>query len=73
MAARSIMAALAWMTMGHGHGSHTRGSHGLRPDGTQRILAERLARGEIDMDEYNRRLSALRQAGEFDRTEQVTR
>jgi uncharacterized membrane protein len=73
MAARSIMAALAWMTMGHGHGSHTRRSHGHRPGGAQRILAERSVRGEIDIDEYDRRLTALRQAGELDRTEEVTR
>lgn len=57
MAARSIMAAMARMTMGHGHGSHTRGSHGHRPDGAQHILAERLARGAIDIDEYERRLT----------------
>jgi putative membrane protein len=67
------MAAMAWMMMGHGHGSHTSGSHGHRPGGAQRILAERLARGEIDIDEYERRLTALRQAGELDRTEEVTR
>jgi putative membrane protein len=29
----------------------------------ERLLAERFARGEIDEDEYNRRLTALRTAG----------
>lgn len=70
MAARSIMAAMARMTMGHDDGSPTRGSHAHRPGGAQRL---RLARGEIDIDEYNRRLTALRQAGELDREEEVTR
>ncbi|MGW6562185.1 SHOCT domain-containing protein [Streptomyces hydrogenans] len=31
-----------------------------RPAGPERILGERLARGEIDEEEYRRRLSALR-------------
>ena len=34
----------------------------------ERILAERLARGEIGTDEYERRLDALRAAGGSDRT-----
>lgn len=34
--------------MGHGHGSHTGESHAHRAGGPERILAERLARGEID-------------------------
>lgn len=36
--------------------------HGARPMPEQ-ILADRLARGEIDEDEYRRRLGALRAAG----------
>jgi putative membrane protein len=68
---------MAWMMIGHGHGhgahgSHG-GSHGHRGGGAGRILAERLARGEIDIDEYERRLTALQRAGELDRTEGVAR
>ncbi|WP_030748860.1 SHOCT domain-containing protein [Streptomyces griseus] len=33
------------------------------PTGPERILGERLARGEIDEEEYRRRLSALRSGG----------
>lgn len=65
------MVAMAWMMMGHGaHGSHTGQSYGQRVGGAERILADRLARGEIEIDEYERRLSALRQT-ELDRTEEV--
>ena len=61
--------------MGHGHGSHgahTGESRARRPSGAERILAERLARGEIDTEEYARRLDALRPAGERDRTSEVS-
>lgn len=43
--------------MGHGHSGH--GEHGS-PDDPERTLANRLARGEIDIEEYNRLLEALR-------------
>jgi putative membrane protein len=63
------MGMMMWMMMSHGHGSHgshTGESHG--PDGAERILAERLARGEIDIEEYERRLAALQRTSELDRT-----
>ena len=68
------------MSHGHGsHGSHTGESHGShgshtgerrghRPDGVERILAQRLARGELDIEEYERRLAVLQRARELDRT-----
>jgi uncharacterized membrane protein len=42
-----------------GHGGHSRGTHdeGRGAEGT---LADRLARGEIDVDEYERLLEVLR-------------
>jgi putative membrane protein len=33
------------------------------PQGPERLLAERFARGEIDEDEYHQRLTSLRAAG----------
>lgn len=36
----------------------------VRPPSPERLLAERFARGEIDEDEYQRRLAALRGAGQ---------
>jgi putative membrane protein len=60
-----------WRMMSHGHGSHrsdTASSGGHGPDPAERILAERLARGEIDVEEYERRLAALHQTSELDRT-----
>jgi putative membrane protein len=56
--------------MSHGrgsHGSHTGGSRGLRPGGAERILADRLARGEIDIEEYERRLAVLERTSDVDR------
>jgi uncharacterized membrane protein len=64
------MVMMVWM-MGHGHGSHgshTVESHGHRSGGAERILAERLARGEIDIDEYERRLAGLRHTSDLGRT-----
>lgn len=43
--------------MGHGHSGH--GEHGS-PDDPERTLANRLASGEIDIEEYHRLLEALR-------------
>ena len=46
--------------MGHAMpGSHTRESERHGPDVPERILAQRLASGEIDVDEYQRRRDAL--------------
>ena len=62
------MVIMMWMMGGHGshasHDSHSDGSHGQRPGGAERILAERLARGEIDVDEYEHRLAALQGSSE---------
>lgn len=49
---------------GHGHGSRTGESHGQGPGGAERILAERLARGEIDIEGYERRLAVLHRGSE---------
>lgn len=43
--------------MGHGHSAH--GGHD-RSDEPERTLADRLAKGEIDIEEYNRLLETLR-------------
>jgi putative membrane protein len=63
------MGMMMWMMMSHGHGSHgshTGESHG--PGGAERILAERLARGEIDIEEYQRLLAELQQTSGLRRT-----
>ena len=74
------IAAMAGMMMGHGHrrrdhvlghDSSTGESHGHRSGTHEHVLAERLARGEIDVDDYERRLSALRRTDEVDRTWEV--
>ena len=60
-----LMFVCMWMMgrmMGHRHssyGSMTSESSRQRSGGAKRILAERLARGDIDVDEYERRLAAL--------------
>jgi putative membrane protein len=64
------MVMMVWM-MSHGHGSHSSHSDQSQrhpPDEAQRILAERLARGEIDTEEYERRQAALHQTSKLDRT-----
>jgi uncharacterized membrane protein len=43
--------------MGHGHSGH--GGHGPSGD-PERTLADRLARGEIDVEEYHHLLETLR-------------
>ena len=63
------MVMMVWMMSHHGsHNSHRDQSQRHTPDQADRILAERLARGEIDTDEYERRQAALHQTGERDRT-----
>jgi putative membrane protein len=64
--------------MGHGHGHGSHGTHGggasgQGSDSAERILAERLARGEIDIEEYERRLAVLQRTSEVDRTQGVVR
>ena len=66
-----ICMVMTMRMMGHGHGghgAHTGESRAHRAGGPERILAERLARGEIDTEEYERRLAALRATSERDRT-----
>lgn len=45
--------------MGHGHGGHSQGTH-EEGRGAEDVLADRLARGEIEVDEYERLLEVLR-------------
>lgn len=52
-----VCMAMMGRMMGHGHSGHRVG--GWR-DEPERTLANRLARGEIDLDEYERLLDALR-------------
>jgi putative membrane protein len=56
-----MLVMMVWMIpmmgRGHGHSGHT--GHGWTDD-PERTLADRLARGEIDTEEYERRLEALR-------------
>ena len=64
------------MSHGHGHGSpgsHVAGASGQGSGGAERILAERLARGEIDIEEYERRLAVLQRTSGADRTQGVMR
>ena len=56
--------------MGHGHGTRSADTGeppAPRSGGPERILAERLARGEIDIEEYERRLAALRSTSDLGR------
>jgi uncharacterized membrane protein len=57
---------MAWMMMGHGrmgHGwdRHRHGEDG-EEDAPERTLANRLASGEIDTDEYERLLATIRRS-----------
>jgi putative membrane protein len=61
------MVMMVWM-MSHGHHPHRDQSQRHTPDEAERILGERLARGEIDTEEYERRLAALHQTSAIDRT-----
>jgi uncharacterized membrane protein len=54
--------------MRHGHRSGTHASHARGPGEAARILADRLARGEIDIEEYERRLAVLQRTNELDAT-----
>lgn len=51
-----MMARMMGGMMGHGHSGHS--SHGGRDD-PERTLADRLAKGEIDAEEYERLLEIL--------------
>jgi|GEM_PF-4896410 putative membrane protein len=67
-----MMVFCVWMMsrmMSHGGSGHGGGDHGDHADGgadAERTLANRLARGEIDVEEYERLLGTLR------RTESTT-
>ena len=59
--AMCMVMMLRMMGSGGHEGSHVHASDGTRAGARpERILAERLARGEIDADEYERRLAVLR-------------
>jgi uncharacterized membrane protein len=54
------MAFMLWMMFGHGTMGHDHGDKEQRgTDTPERILAERFASGEIDIEEYEQRLEAL--------------
>lgn len=53
----AFLAVVAWVVVTVVRGSRTEPSSSRDPE---RILAERLATGEIDEDEYQRRLDTLR-------------
>lgn len=56
------MAMMARMMSHGGHSSHGTSTSGRGADGSkgaERILADRLARGEIDTEEYERHLAVL--------------
>jgi uncharacterized membrane protein len=59
------MVMMVRMMAGHGHSGHSGSDHGTSNDATdpERTLADRLARGEIDTQEYTRILKTLRGAG----------
>lgn len=50
-----------------GHSSATGERGADRSQGAERILADRLARGEIGIEEYERRLAVLQQNGQVER------
>ena len=56
-----VMMVMMIPMMGRGHGRSGHRGHGWSDD-PERTLADRLARGEIDADEYTRLLEALRDA-----------
>jgi putative membrane protein len=64
----ACMVMMVWM-MSHGmsHRPWMGEWRGSRAD-AERILAERLARGEIDTEEYERRLAVIRRSRETERT-----
>jgi uncharacterized membrane protein len=61
------MVMMLRMMAGHGHSGHGGSDHGTSDDrggmDAERALADRLARGEIDTEEYIRILETLRGAG----------
>jgi uncharacterized membrane protein len=57
------MVAMMWMMRGHGmFGSRSQASERKTRDTPERTLDNRLARGEIDVDEYQRRRDELQRA-----------
>ena len=64
------MLMMGRMMMGHGmHHSHTGASSGYGRDRPEQTLANRLARGEIDVDEYEQRLAVLQRSRDLNQTE----
>jgi putative membrane protein len=61
VAAVFMVVCLLMMGRMMGHGHPARGGHD-RGDEPERILADRLAKGEIDVEEYERLLETLQRA-----------
>ncbi len=60
-----VLAVVAALTMGRqGVGQGVAGLEGRRVPDARAVLAARLARGEIDVAEYESRFAALERAGE---------
>jgi putative membrane protein len=58
-----VLIVMAVSTLVHRDARHTAPPHARATDaGPERILRERLARGEIDEDEYRRRVAVLRES-----------
>ncbi len=60
IAAMSIGSLLLWIALGLGVLALVRHLRGSSPAGPEQLLAARYARGEIDDEEYQRRLETLR-------------
>jgi uncharacterized membrane protein len=58
------IAVMIWMMLGHGMMGHGGSSHEEK-DGPERTLANRLAKGEINIEEYQRLLEELRRTDSF--------
>ena len=55
--------AAVWLLRSTGRSTSTDERSGSATSGAERILAERLARGEIDPDDYRARLAAITRSG----------
>jgi putative membrane protein len=62
----ALLGLVAWLvvrTVRRPGGGPTRPVHTAGQDTAERLLADRFARGEIDEEEYRRRLATLRSVG----------
>ena len=55
------------------YGSRDQEHHGPRPASAEKILGGRLARGDIDVEEYQRLLAAIEHQGEPTRADGIAR